>query len=134
VTLHCFHFFLPSELSCPNSTFVLRPELFKSQMNGIPNPLSHERNSAFTGNFNDLTKRCVLMNRDGFTLLAMGFTGAKAVKFKRLYIGRNRLAAKPLKLVYVDSVKSRSFKSGSMACRLPNAAATLRLSANTSPS
>ena len=28
-----------------------------------------------------------LMNRDGFTLLAMGFTGKKALKFKLKYIG-----------------------------------------------
>ena len=27
------------------------------------------------------------MNRDGFTLLAMGFTGQKALKFKLKYIG-----------------------------------------------
>ena len=29
---------------------------------------------------------CYDMNRDGFTLLAMGFTGAKALRFKLLYI------------------------------------------------
>ena len=33
-----------------------------------------------------------LMNRDGFTLLAMGFTGTKAMQFKIAYINRfNRL-------------------------------------------
>lgn len=31
---------------------------------------------------------CVEMTRDGFTLLAMGYTGAKAMKFKELYIRR----------------------------------------------
>lgn len=30
--------------------------------------------------------RCFTMNRDGFSLLAMGFTGAKALKWKRAYI------------------------------------------------
>lgn len=30
--------------------------------------------------------RCYHMTRDGFTLLAMGFTGAKALKFKLAYI------------------------------------------------
>lgn len=31
---------------------------------------------------------CYCLTRDGFTLLAMGFTGAKAMKFKELYIRR----------------------------------------------
>ncbi|MCM1276033.1 MAG: Rha family transcriptional regulator [Lachnospiraceae bacterium] len=31
---------------------------------------------------------CYEMTRDGFTLLAMGYTGAKAMKFKELYIRR----------------------------------------------
>lgn len=31
---------------------------------------------------------CFEMTRDGFTLLAMGYTGAKAMKFKELYIRR----------------------------------------------
>ncbi|MFW6783693.1 Rha family transcriptional regulator, partial [Enterococcus faecalis] len=30
--------------------------------------------------------RQIIMNRDGFTLLAMGFTGQKALKFKLKYI------------------------------------------------
>src|SRR5690606_24128551 len=30
--------------------------------------------------------RCFEMTRDGFTLLAMGFTGAKALKWKKAYI------------------------------------------------
>ena len=32
--------------------------------------------------------RCYLMTRDGFTLLAMGYTGQKAMQFKELYIRR----------------------------------------------
>lgn len=30
--------------------------------------------------------RCYLLTRDGFTILAMGYTGPKAMKFKELYI------------------------------------------------
>ena len=33
-------------------------------------------------------QRCYAMTRDGFTLLAMGFTGKKAAHFKELYIQR----------------------------------------------
>ena len=32
--------------------------------------------------------RCYLLTRDGFTLLAMGYTGQKAMQFKELYIRR----------------------------------------------
>lgn len=35
---------------------------------------------------NHQTYRMVYMNRDGFTLLAMGFTGSKAIEFKLKYI------------------------------------------------
>ncbi|HAP4654863.1 TPA: phage regulatory protein, partial [Enterococcus faecalis] len=35
---------------------------------------------------NKQSYRQVIMNRDGFTLLAMGFTGQKALKFKLKYI------------------------------------------------
>ena len=35
---------------------------------------------------NKQTYRQIIMNRDGFTLLAMGFTGSKALKFKLDYI------------------------------------------------
>jgi phage regulatory protein, rha family len=35
---------------------------------------------------NKQTYRQVIMNRDGFTLLAMGFTGKKALQFKLQYI------------------------------------------------
>lgn len=41
--------------------------------------------------YEDITGRklpCYEMTRDGFTLLAMGYTGAKAMKFKELYIRR----------------------------------------------
>lgn len=36
---------------------------------------------------NGQTYRCYTMDRDGFTLLAMGFTGSKALKWKLAYIG-----------------------------------------------
>ncbi|EHF6377856.1 Rha family transcriptional regulator, partial [Listeria monocytogenes] len=35
---------------------------------------------------NKQTYRMIYMNRDGFTLLAMGFTGKRAIEFKLQYI------------------------------------------------
>lgn len=50
------------------------------------------RNANFlSANYVDSTGRklhCVLLTRDGFTLLAMGYTGPKAMQFKELYISR----------------------------------------------
>ena len=42
--------------------------------------------STYTENQNGQTYPMYLMNRDGFTLLAMGFTGKKALQFKLAYI------------------------------------------------
>lgn len=48
----------------------------------------------YTDPQNGQTYRSYLMNRDGFTLLAMGFTGAKALKWKLRYIEAfNRMEA-----------------------------------------
>jgi len=44
--------------------------------------------------------RMVYMNRDGFTLLAMGFTGKKALKFKLKYIEAFNQMDNELKLGY----------------------------------
>lgn len=45
---------------------------------------------------------CYLMTRDGFTMLAMGFTGAKARKFKIAYIHKfNELEKKDQSLQHV---------------------------------
>lgn len=49
-----------------------------------------ERNFALS-NYKDSTGRklpCYCMTRDGFTILAMGFTGKKALQFKETYIER----------------------------------------------
>jgi len=46
--------------------------------------LSFEESSYRAGNGKD--ERCINMDRDGFTLLAMGFTGADALKWKLAYI------------------------------------------------
>lgn len=37
---------------------------------------------------NNQTRRCIDMSRDGFTLLGMGFTGAKALEFKLKYMAQ----------------------------------------------
>ena len=42
--------------------------------------------STYTNEQNGQTYPMYLMNRDGFTLLAMGFTGKKALQFKLAYI------------------------------------------------
>lgn len=42
--------------------------------------------SAYVHPQNKQTYRMIYMNRDGFTLLAMGFTGKKAIEFKLQYI------------------------------------------------
>lgn len=47
-------------------------------------------------------QKCYLMTRDGFTMLAMGFTGAKARKFKIAYIHKfNELEKKDQSLQHV---------------------------------
>lgn len=49
-----------------------------------------ERNFSLSS-YKDSTGRklpCYLMTRDGFTMLVMGYTGAKAARFKELYIKR----------------------------------------------
>lgn len=57
------------------------------------NGLSEEFSKSNFGlsSYNDTTGRklpCYCMTRDGFTLLAMGFTGRKALQFKEAYINR----------------------------------------------
>lgn len=62
---------------------VIAPE------SGLSNAFT-ERNFA-PSNYKDSTGRklpCYLMTRDGFTMLVMGYTGAKAMRFKELYIKR----------------------------------------------
>ncbi|HZK02251.1 MAG TPA: Rha family transcriptional regulator [Anaerovoracaceae bacterium] len=39
-------------------------------------------------NLQNKKQPCYMMTRDGFTILAMGYTGKKAMKFKELYIRR----------------------------------------------
>ena len=48
------------------------------------------RNFAQSSYINEQNKKqpCVMMTRDGFTFLAMGFTGKKAAQFKEAYIKR----------------------------------------------
>ena len=64
-------------------------------------PEEHKRNFAFmsqnlkVGNGAIRQNSLYTMNRDGFTLLAMGFTGTKALQFKLAYITAfNQMEAK----------------------------------------
>jgi Rha family phage regulatory protein len=41
-------------------------------------------------------RRCVRMTKDGFTMLAMGFTGARAMQFKEAYINAFNAMAEQL--------------------------------------
>ena len=43
--------------------------------------------TSYIDNFNR-KQRCYAMTRDGFTMLVMGYSGAKAMRFKELYIKR----------------------------------------------
>lgn len=61
-----------------------------TQMEGLPKigdtPMFQE--TSYIHKQNGQSYPMYLMNRDGFTLLAMGFTGEKALKFKLAYIAR----------------------------------------------
>jgi anti-repressor protein len=60
----------------------------------VPNFGGMFAESSYTDNY-DRPQRMYIMTRDGFTLLAMGFTGAQAMKFKVEYINAfNRMEAK----------------------------------------
>ena len=52
-----------------------------------------------------------LMNRDGFTLLAMGFTGAKALKFKLAYISAFNKMEEKLKALLAEGKDTFWFKT-----------------------
>ncbi len=60
---------------------------------GVPN----FRLTPYVNAQNGQTYRCFEMDRDGFTLLAMGFTGPKALKFKLAYIAAFNEAIERLK-------------------------------------
>lgn len=47
-------------------------------------------------------QKAYLMNRDGFSLLAMGFTGDKAIKFKLDFISAFNAMEKELKRIYAE--------------------------------
>ena len=47
-------------------------------------------------------QKCYLMNRDGFALLAMGFTGEKALKFKADFISAFNSMENELKRIYEE--------------------------------
>jgi len=47
-------------------------------------------------------QKCYLMNRDGFSLLAMGFDGDKALKFKLDFINAFNVMEKELKRIYEE--------------------------------
>ena len=50
-------------------------------------------------------QKCYLMNRDGFTLLVMGFTGQKALEWKLKYIQAFNEMEKELKRLYEERKK-----------------------------
>ncbi|EAC4153813.1 TPA: Rha family transcriptional regulator [Listeria monocytogenes] len=53
---------------------------------GVQNWADLFQESSYVHPQNKQTYRMIYMNRDGFTLLAMGFTGKKAIEFKLQYI------------------------------------------------
>lgn len=64
----------------------LSRDLAKTQKSAIPTNYFIE--SKYTFEQNGRVLPMYLMNRDGFTLLAMGFTGKKALQFKLAYINQ----------------------------------------------
>lgn len=99
--------FAQNESALTNSLLVA--EKFKKNhrdvLESIRNILTSAENSAVLQMFdesqyvNEQNKEqpMFIMNRDGFTLLAMGFTGKKAMKFKLEYIGAFNAMEKALK-------------------------------------
>lgn len=83
-------------------------------------PLKNEEAKFAVANYKDeqgKLRKQYIMNRDGFTLLAMGFTGSKALKFKLQYIQAfNEMEAKLRKIYPCGEVNvrehTRSLPSG----------------------
>ena len=83
-------------------------------------PLKNEEAKFAVANYKDEQgkfRKQYIMNRDGFTLLAMGFTGSKALKFKLQYIQAfNEMEAKLRKIYPCGEVNvrehTRSLPSG----------------------
>lgn len=83
-------------------------------------PLKNEVAKFVVANYKDeqgKLRKQYIMNRDGFTLLAMGFTGSKALKFKLQYIQAfNEMEAKLRKIYPCGEVNvrehTRSLPSG----------------------
>lgn len=62
---------------------------FNHTQNGVVNGVKSDVVKFAVGSYKDPkgeSRKQYIMNRDGFTLLAMGFTGPKALKFKLQYI------------------------------------------------
>ena len=64
--------------------------IFNQSLSPNLGSVKNSLNSIFElSSYKDSTGRklpCYLLTRDGFTILAMGYTGPKAMKFKELYI------------------------------------------------
>ena len=82
-------------------------DLSKAHKSAIPSHYFIESEYTFEQNGRKL--KMYLMNRDGFTLLAMGFTGEKALKFKLDYI--QAFNAMEQKLVELNSEQWREVRS-----------------------
>lgn len=96
------------------TTSVLVAEVFNKQhkdvLEAIRGLISSAENSALLGSYflasdykasNGKTNPMYYMNRDGFTLLAVGFTGKKALQFKISYINAFNSMEEQIKTGYV---------------------------------
>lgn len=84
----------------------------KNLLGGLSNfghtPMFHE--TTYVDDQNGQTYPMYLMNRDGFSLLVMGFTGEKALEWKLKYINAFNAMEKALKDQHVKQVESDKTK------------------------
>lgn len=81
------------------------PDLARRQFDAEGGMLSFEQ-AQYVDPQNGQTYRHYVMTRDGFTLLAMGFTGATALKFKIAYIAQFNAMEAELRARPIDPMKA----------------------------
>lgn len=69
-----------------------------------------------------------LMNRDGFSLLVMGFTGKEALEWKLKYIDAFNKMEKKLKTPYIDEIKRNEIEARNLNAKARVASIWLKLS------
>lgn len=81
--------------------------------NSLTKNMFHEQTREYRGR----DFRYYLMNRDGFSLLVMGFTGAKALEWKLKYIEAFNAMEKELNNIRVDVVRKETARNSGINAR-----------------